>query len=131
MAFQKYLNFTPNELIIFYFTDVREYWYYIGSSPVLGTESRGSRGFLCLGERFTYFATYEIEYSDRFFEDIQAHKKAGQKSVLEKINQLIDELREHPFAGTGNPKPMKYNKKGQWSGRIIHKLRLIYMVKEQ
>ncbi len=74
---------------------------------------------------------YDIEYSDRFFEDIQAHKKAGQKSVLEKINQLIAELREHPFTGTGNPEPLKYNMKGHWSRRITHKHRLIYMIEEQ
>ncbi|MDD4191347.1 MAG: Txe/YoeB family addiction module toxin [Mangrovibacterium sp.] len=74
---------------------------------------------------------YEIEYSDRFLEDIQVHKKAGQKSVLEKINLLIDELREHPYTGTGCPEPLKYNKKGQWSRRITKKHRLVYIVEEQ
>ncbi len=47
--------------------------------------------------------SYEVNYTDQFLDDIQAHKKAGQKSILSKINTLVDELREHPYTGTGNP----------------------------
>lgn len=75
--------------------------------------------------------TYEIELSGKFIDDIQAHKKAGQKTILTKINLLIDELREHPYIGTGNPEPLKYAKKGLWSRRITKKHRLIYSVDER
>ena len=71
---------------------------------------------------------YEIDYTERFFEDVQAHKKAGQKSILTKIDALIDELRVHPTTGTGKPEPLKGNLKGQWSRRITQKHRLIYKI---
>lgn len=76
------------------------------------------------------FKEYEIEYSEQFFEDVQVHKKAGQKVILEKINKLIDELREHPTTGTGKPEPLKGNRKGQWSRRISKEHRLIYEIHE-
>lgn len=74
---------------------------------------------------------YEIEYTDQFLEDILKHKKVGQKSILAKINSLIDELREHPTSGTGNPEALKGDKKGQWSRRITQKHRLIYEIHEE
>ena len=73
---------------------------------------------------------YEIEYSEDFFKDVQLHKKAGNKSILKKINSLINELREHPMTGTGNPEPLKGNRKGQWSRRITKKHRLVYIIHE-
>ncbi|NDV59388.1 Txe/YoeB family addiction module toxin [Bacteroides sp. 519] len=74
---------------------------------------------------------FEIVYSEQFQEDIEAHKKAGQKAILKKIGTLIDELRKHPYIGTGNPEALKGNRKGQWSRRITQKHRLIYEVSEQ
>ena len=74
---------------------------------------------------------YEIEYTEQFLEDILKHKKVGQKSILLKINSLIDELRQHPTTGTGNPEALKGNKKGQWSRRITQKHRLIYEIHEE
>ena len=74
--------------------------------------------------------TYEISYSEIFIKDIEKHKKSGQKTILKKIDQLIDELRQHPYSGTGNPEPLGYNRNGQWSRRINKKHRLIYEVNE-
>jgi toxin YoeB len=73
---------------------------------------------------------YEIEYTGQFIEDVQAHRKAGQKSTLLKIDALINELREHPTTGTGNPEALVGDKKGQWSRRITRKHRLIYEIHE-
>ena len=73
---------------------------------------------------------YEIEYTEQFIEDVQTHKKAGQKAIITKIDILIDELREHPTTGTGNPEPLKKERKGQWSRRITGKHRLIYEIHE-
>jgi hypothetical protein len=36
---------------------------------------------------------YKIEYKEQFIEDVKAHKKAGQKSILIKI----DSLQQHTF----------------------------------
>ena len=71
---------------------------------------------------------YEIVYSDKFNEDIEAHKKGGKKSILQKIDILIDELREHPTTGIDRPEPLKGGRKGQWSRRITQKHRLIYEI---
>lgn len=74
--------------------------------------------------------SYEVSYTDQFLKDVQAHKKAGQKAILTKINTLVDELREHPYTGTGNPEPLKGDRRGQWSRRINQKHRLIYEVND-
>jgi toxin YoeB len=76
-------------------------------------------------------SAYEIRYAEQFFEDIQAHKRAGQKSIFKKVNTLIDELREHPYTGTGKPEPLIGNRKGYWSRRITQKHRLIYSVNNE
>ncbi|MCL1936984.1 MAG: Txe/YoeB family addiction module toxin [Candidatus Azobacteroides sp.] len=73
---------------------------------------------------------YIIEYTEKFFEDVEKHRKAGQKSILIKINALINELREHPTTGTGNPEPLKGLRKGQWSRRITQKHPLLYEIHE-
>ena len=71
---------------------------------------------------------YEIEYTEKFLEDIEVYKKAGQKSILTKLNTLINELRVHPTIGTGSPEALKGNKKGQWSRRITQRHRLVYEI---
>jgi Txe/YoeB family toxin of Txe-Axe toxin-antitoxin module len=39
--------------------------------------------------------------------DFQKHKKSANKSILNKINVIYNELKEHPFTGTGKPEPLK------------------------
>jgi len=73
---------------------------------------------------------YRIQYKEQFLEDVQAYRRARQKSILIKINSLIEELRRHPAIGTGSPEPLKGDRKGQWSRRIIGKHRLIYEIHE-
>lgn len=58
------------------------------------------------------------------------HKKSGYKQNLVKISKIIEELREHPFTGTGKPEQLKYDLQGLWSRRINQKDRLIYEVVE-
>ena len=72
---------------------------------------------------------YEINYSDSFYDHIKRHQESGQKSILIKIDTLLNELRAHPFTGTGHPEPLTADKKGLWSRRITKKHRLIYQVK--
>lgn len=73
---------------------------------------------------------YLIQFREQFIDDVEAHKKAGQKSIINKINSLVDELREHPTTGTGKPESLKGDRKGQWSRRINQEHRLIYEIKE-
>ena len=53
------------------------------------------------------------------------------KSVLDKLNHLIQECQRTPFKGTGKPEPLKGNLKGYWSRRITQEHRLLYRVDEQ
>jgi toxin YoeB len=74
--------------------------------------------------------TYTVQFREQFIEDVEAHKKAGNKSIINKINTFIDELREHPTTGTGKPEPLKGDRKGEWSRRINKEHRLIYEIHE-
>jgi toxin YoeB len=36
-------------------------------------------------------------------EQLQKHKKAGNKSTISKLNKIFEDLENHPFEGVGNP----------------------------
>ena len=55
--------------------------------------------------------------------DIEKHKKTGDKSILLKINKLLNELRQHPKTGTGKPEILKHGFHGLYSRRINKKHR--------
>ena len=73
---------------------------------------------------------YELDYTSLFEEDVLAHRKSGNKVIIEKINTLLNELRIHPETGTGKPEKLKGDKSGKWSRRITGKHRLVYQIKE-
>jgi Txe/YoeB family toxin of Txe-Axe toxin-antitoxin module len=50
---------------------------------------------------------YRIEITEKANKDFQKHKKSGNKSILNKIDVIYNELKEHPFTGTGKPEPLK------------------------
>jgi toxin YoeB len=52
------------------------------------------------------------------------------KKIMHKVNSLIKECQRTPFAGSGNPEPLKQNLNGFWSRRINSEHRLIYRVEE-
>jgi toxin YoeB len=72
--------------------------------------------------------SYQIDITKQAQEDIEAHRKAGNKIILKKINTLLEELTEHPFTGTGKPEALKYSLAGFWSRRINQEHRLLYQV---
>lgn len=74
--------------------------------------------------------SYHLDFSQQAQEDIDFHKKTGNKAVLKKVFILLNELTEHPFTGTGKPEPLRYNLSGTWSRRINQEHRLIYEVTE-
>ena len=73
---------------------------------------------------------YRLDFTKRAQEDIDFHKKSGNKSVLNKIAVLLNELTEHPFIGTGKPEPLKHSLSGMWSRKINREHRLVYEVIE-
>jgi toxin YoeB len=74
---------------------------------------------------------YTLEFSKTALEDIKKHKKSGDKSVLKKIDKLLNELMEHPFTGTGQPEMLKHDLQGLYSRRINKKHRLVYSINEE
>lgn len=47
---------------------------------------------------------------------------------MKKLNALIEELKEHPETGTGQPERLKHSLSGLWSRRINHTHRLVYSI---
>jgi toxin YoeB len=72
--------------------------------------------------------SYILRFSEQAIEDIRTHKKSGNKAVVNKINLILEELTEHPFASTGKPEPLKHALTGCWSRRINREHRLVYEV---
>jgi toxin YoeB len=72
--------------------------------------------------------TYKIAYTRKGEEDLQQHKKSGDKAVQKKIVRLLKELREHPTFGTGKPEMLKYRDVETWSRRINDKHRMEYEI---
>lgn len=72
--------------------------------------------------------SYSLEFSKTALEDIQKHKKVGDKPILKKLQKLLLELMEHPKTGTGQPEMLKHNLNGLYSRRINHKHRLVYSI---
>lgn len=60
--------------------------------------------------------------------DLNFWIKSGNKAVLKKITQLIEDIINTPYEGVGKPEQLKYNLKGCWSRRINKEHRLIYEI---
>jgi toxin YoeB len=71
----------------------------------------------------------EISFTDRALADLDFWKKAGNKSVQNKIEHLIQSMIISPFNGHGKPEPLKYDLSGKWSRRINGEHRLVYEVR--
>jgi toxin YoeB len=61
---------------------------------------------------------------------IKQHFKSGDKASIKKIEKILFELTETPYAGIGNPEPLRYELSGFWSRKVNQKDRLIYKVEE-
>lgn len=53
---------------------------------------------------------------------------AQDRTTIEKINRLIDDIERRPFRGLGKPEPLKGDLSGWWSRRITGEHRLVYRV---
>lgn len=71
---------------------------------------------------------YKLKFTQKSTDDIEFYKKSGNKSILRKINSLIQEILETPLTGTGKPEPLKYQLTGFWSRRINREHRIIYEI---
>lgn len=54
----------------------------------------------------------EIIYSEEAQKDIEFWKKSGNKTIQNKIQQLLFAIQATPFEGIGKPEPLKHNLSG-------------------
>ena len=68
-----------------------------------------------------------FEFTINAWEDFEYWMETDIDTV-NKIKDLLKEIRKTPFKGLGKPEPLKFNLKGYWSRRIIGEHRLVYKV---
>ena len=56
---------------------------------------------------------YEIEFSKEAAKHVLLLRKSSPQ-LFKKLERLLDELKEHPYTGTGHPEQLKYLQ-GVWS----------------
>jgi toxin YoeB len=69
----------------------------------------------------------QTAFTDHAWDDY-LYWQANDTDTVEKINDLIKEIKREPFKGTGKPEPLKGNLAGYWSRRISGEHRLIYRI---
>jgi len=89
---------------------------------------------------------YSLEETEVFSEEMEKHISSGQKKIVERILNLIEEIKIHPTTGTGKVERLKgkgerlkgkgerLKGKGErliYSRRINDKHRLIYEIFEE
>jgi toxin YoeB len=74
--------------------------------------------------------SYKIKYDTKAKKDIAKHNRSGNTVLICKLYDLIAELKEHPYTGTGQPEKLKHDKSGYWSRRITEEHRLVYKVED-
>jgi toxin YoeB len=71
---------------------------------------------------------YEIEFSETAVKELLKMKKSDVQTY-KKFENLIPELQEHPYTGTGHPHQLRYLD-GVWSRKLDKKNRLRYTVND-
>lgn len=69
----------------------------------------------------------DIIYTSQAKQDI-AYWEGVNPKIVKRINQLLNDIKTHPFAGIGKPEPLKFERSGYWSRRIDQTHRLVYKV---
>jgi toxin YoeB len=69
----------------------------------------------------------QIAFTDNAWDDYM-YWQNNDADTLQKINDLIKEIKREPFKGVGKPEPLKGNLAGYWSRRISGEHRLVYRI---
>ena len=54
----------------------------------------------------------------------------GKRTMLKRINRMIEEAARDPGQGIGKPERLLYNLSGYWSRRITDEHRLVYQLRD-
>lgn len=69
----------------------------------------------------------KLVFSEQAWEDYLYWEKIDKK-LVQRINDLINEITRTPHAGIGKPEPLKHALSGYWSRRINDEHRIVYKV---
>ena len=75
---------------------------------------------------------YTVVLLSKAIENLQQIRKSGSNSTKNKIDTLLEELKNDPRKGTGKPEKLRYST-GEyelWSRRVDKKNRMVYSIKE-
>jgi len=70
----------------------------------------------------------EVVFFDQARKDIEYWKKSGQKKIMTRITDLLNDIQKHAYSGIGKPEELKHDLSGWWIRRINREHRLIYRV---
>jgi toxin YoeB len=54
--------------------------------------------------------------------------QSSDRTTLQRINRLLDDIARNPFAGIGKPEQLRHALAGAWSRRIDEEHRLVYLI---
>ena len=69
----------------------------------------------------------KVAFSETGLEDY-VYWQENSPEVLQKVNELVKDVRRNPFSGLGKPEPLRGNLAGWWSRRITGEHRMVYQV---
>ncbi len=70
-----------------------------------------------------------LAWAEKAWEDY-LYWQVTYKKILKRINELIKDIKRHPFEGIGDPEPLRNNWYGYWSRRIDREHRLVFRATE-
>jgi toxin YoeB len=70
----------------------------------------------------------EITFTENALLDLKYWQTSGNKTIQNKISQLLQAIRQDPYRGIGKPEPLKHKLSGCWSRRISKEHRIVYKI---
>jgi toxin YoeB len=68
-----------------------------------------------------------FEFTENAWQDFE-YWIEHDKEIVQKIKELLKDIRRNSFQGIGKPEPLKHEFKGYWSRRITGEHRLVYKI---
>jgi toxin YoeB len=68
-----------------------------------------------------------LVFTSQGWEDY-VHWQSADRSMVKRINRLIEDVLRDPFGGIGKPEQLRHALAGAWSRRINDEHRLVYLV---
>lgn len=70
-----------------------------------------------------------VFYTEKMEDDLAFFAK-NEKRLIQKVIDLVKNIRQTPYEGLGKPEPLSHQLSGYWSRRVNDEHRLIYSVNE-